>query len=80
MPARENQERGKGTPLTDESRIYRHFEETGEWLDKPPERGTGLSGLGSSGSVNDWLTANWKWVLGITGGLGILYYMSRGKK
>lgn len=38
------EDRGKGVPLTDEERLYRHFEQTGEW--DLPERGTGLTGIG----------------------------------
>jgi len=80
MSARES--RGAGIPLTDEERVQRHFEETGEWLTAPPPRGTGLTGLGNPfelGDITTWLTANWKWVLGIGGGVALLLWFLRKK-
>ena len=72
-------DRGQGIPFTDAERQARHFEETGEWLDELPVRGTGLSNpdLSSLSDSWSWLKANWKWVVGIGGGAGLLYWLSK---
>jgi len=40
------EERGQGVPLTDAERQSRHFEQTGNWLEVLPPRGTGLGAIG----------------------------------
>lgn len=82
MAAREGTERGAGQQLSDEERIYRHYEETGEWLTELPARGTGLAGVGNPfdvSDVTDWFTVNWKWVLGVGGGVALLLWFLRKK-
>lgn len=80
--AREGEARGAGQQLLDEERRLRHYEETGEWLSELPVRGTGLARIGNPLDVSDitnWLETNWKWVLGIGGGVALLIYLLKGK-
>lgn len=72
--AREGEERGRGTPLTDEEREERHVEEYG--TNELPPRGTGL-GQGSDGTLPVqkafWRQDNiWAWIAGLGGGFLIL--------
>lgn len=62
--ARENEERGRGVPLSDAERVARHYgislEEACEWLtyhtvdELIPERGAGLTGIGQESGVGFW--------------------------
>ena len=59
--AREDSERGKGVPLTEEERMMRHYEQYGTY--ELPERGAGLSAV--SNMVNSSECPNcWLWLLG----------------
>ena len=70
MSAREAEERGYGTPLTDEERTERHYEQYG--TTELPPRGTGLSGLNSIGLIrsigNPEYSINNRDVAGLIGG------------
>jgi len=68
--ANARQDRGQGVPLTDSERQTRHYEQTGDWLDELPRRGTGLGGLNYEAPT--WLKSNWKWMAGF-GGILIAY-------
>lgn len=70
--------------LVDEKLRRKHFENTGEWLNKSIG---GLEGLGLStlpnpnfDSIWAWVKTNWKWVLGIGAGVGIMIYLLKRKK
>jgi len=69
----QGEERGRGLPLSDSERRYRHYEQTGDWPDTLPPRGTGLQknvrGIGGFIRLNN----EWMWLA--IGAIGIIAYV-----
>ena len=90
MSARENEERGKGVPFTEEERAQKHFEEYG--TKNLPPRGTGLGripGLGGLGGFelqsmkvlkgmgNPGITTSTPDIIGLIAGGALGFYLAK---